>query len=510
MVEDSVHGAIRITSEEYVLLQTPFLRRLHEIKQLGLAYLVFPTATHSRLEHSLGVTHLMHRIVSRVVAKAGADPQLCSAISSSCSARELSVFVDVSRLAALIHDSGHLAFSHATEEALADLIKRCSSRRSHSSNACKAVKQLEREAERLGSSFKIHEVYTLHLVEKMAEAVRGESEELSLKILAALETLKSTSVEKNEETWESLGLRRGALKLVSSLLSNEIYDVDRVDYLVRDARYTGVVYGYIDLDRLIEGLEVVVRNEEPEVQVTPKALQSIEDVFDARFKMYRSVYFHHKLLSIQLAVSKTLEYILEEWDSLNPQIYEHLPDPASLLAPSKLAELVSDGLLYFDDNEMMYVIKLSAMRGSRLLKRWARSLLHERHLLPVSLIKRTEELLEDRIAPSLNLDEALSKLDFEHLSESLAEIVARQLGVERSDVEVYFSLRRIVDPNAVKGFELTQYLRAVSRAASTPILQVYAFSDDERVQRTLYSHRWLLREKCRELMLEELLSYWRG
>ncbi|MEM1640648.1 MAG: HD domain-containing protein [Acidilobaceae archaeon] len=506
MIEDSVHGAIKITSEEYVLLQTPFLRRLHEIKQLGLAYLVFPTATHSRLEHSLGATYLMHRIVSRIISKAEEDSVLCEALTLNCTPRVLQKFLEVSRLAALLHDSGHLAFSHASEEALVHIMKDCWSGE-RLPKACKVVEAIAREAESLSLNTKIHEAYTTYFVKKLAEVVKEESEETSIKLIAALNAIKPFGLSRPEQIWESLGLKKEALQLISKLLSNEIYDVDRVDYLVRDALYTGVVYGYIDLDRLIEGLDVTVKNGEPDVIITPKAVQSIEDMFDARFKMYRSVYFHHKLLAIQLAVSRTLELIFEEWENLSPQIYEKIGDPTTLMTPSKLAELIAEGFVYMDDNEVMYLIKLAATRGSKVLRRWARSLLHERRLLPVSLIKRTEEFLIGGALSSLDISEYLANLDLEKIAEDSVYRVVREVGLNENHVKAYSSVRKIVNSEALKSLELTHYLRAVSRAASTPIVQVYVFSDDEEVHKTLYNERWLLRQRYRETLFSELLNF---
>jgi hypothetical protein len=67
---------------------------------------------------------------------------------------------------------------------------------------------------------------------------------------------------------------------------------------VRDAKHTGVVYGYIDIDRVLESLEVKVEGDSVVVKVPPKGFQPVEDVFDARFKMYKTVYYHHKFVGV--------------------------------------------------------------------------------------------------------------------------------------------------------------------------------------------------------------------
>lgn len=505
VIEDSVHGAIRVTTEEFVLLQTPFLRRLHEIKQLGLAYLVFPAATHSRLEHSLGSTQLMYRIASRIASKAMAESRICSSITLNCSAKELKTFIEIARLAALLHDLGHLPFSHTTEEALHSIIKECEEK-GFSTRACSVADAVKKDLPGAESDLKIHEIYTLRFVKELSKIVEGENPELSLKLRAAMNAIKGSQRRLSASDIEELGLREEASRLISRLLSHEIFDVDRVDYLVRDARYTGVVYGYIDLDRLIEGLDIEPNEDEIEVMVSPKAIPSIEDVFDARFKMYRTVYFHHKILAIQLAVAKTLELMLEEWWTLNPQIYEELGDPSSFLKPDRLAELIGEGRVYFDDSEMLTLIKLGASRGSKKLKRWAKSLLHERHLLPVSLIKRTEEILGDiptSLIPVRDLAQLLADIDFEQIAENsiLREITGT--------VRIYGSVRRIVNPEELKSLKLTHYLDAVLEAGSIPVVQVFVYSDDESTHRELYEKRWQLREAFKKALVEEIGRSWR-
>ncbi|MEM0497103.1 MAG: HD domain-containing protein, partial [Acidilobaceae archaeon] len=122
VIQDSIHGIIPINEAEYWILQTPFLRRLHEIKQLGLSYLVFPSATHSRLEHSLGVMHLASRMAYRVIEASRRSSKVCSALFEKCDDRVYSTFIQVARLAGLLHDLGHPPFSHMSEDTIEDLI----------------------------------------------------------------------------------------------------------------------------------------------------------------------------------------------------------------------------------------------------------------------------------------------------------------------------------------------------------------------------------------------------
>lgn len=103
-LRDAVHGDLRLTAEEAALVDTPEFQRLRGIKQLGTAYLVYPTATHTRFEHSLGACHL----TARLIAAVNAHPETERRISQD-EERLL-------RIAALLHDITHVPFGHTFED----------------------------------------------------------------------------------------------------------------------------------------------------------------------------------------------------------------------------------------------------------------------------------------------------------------------------------------------------------------------------------------------------------
>src|SRR5438067_4431683 len=100
LIRDAVHGDIEVSSLEVELMDTPEFQRLRGIKQLGTAYLVFPSAVHTRFEHSLGTSWMAHRILAAV-------------------RRTASVSVDeekLTRVASLLHDITHIPFGHTLED----------------------------------------------------------------------------------------------------------------------------------------------------------------------------------------------------------------------------------------------------------------------------------------------------------------------------------------------------------------------------------------------------------
>ena len=112
-LNDPVWGTVQVRPEEIVVLDSPLLQRLRRIRQLGIVHYVYPAATHSRLEHSLGVVHQVQNLVTSLnqhglVEKRGTDTE--PVLSKD--------YERILRLAALVHDVGHGALSHVSEYAL--------------------------------------------------------------------------------------------------------------------------------------------------------------------------------------------------------------------------------------------------------------------------------------------------------------------------------------------------------------------------------------------------------
>jgi hypothetical protein len=105
---DAVHGDIDLTAEEVALLDTPDLQRLRGIRQLGSAYLVYPSAHHTRFEHSIGTLEMARRIVEAVGENEARDPARCLAITPEEER--------IIRFAALLHDVTHIPFGHNIED----------------------------------------------------------------------------------------------------------------------------------------------------------------------------------------------------------------------------------------------------------------------------------------------------------------------------------------------------------------------------------------------------------
>ncbi len=223
-VKDPVHKIIEFNDFEKRIIDSPVFQRLRKIKQLDMSYLVYIGAMHTRFEHSLGVMH----ISSKMAEKLGLDKELA-------------------RTTALLHDIGHVAFSH-TGEAI--------------------TKKFEG---------KNHEDIGRELIKKELEFVLENYSE--------------------KELFESDEYRICSFSIGS----------DRIDYMKRDAYYTGVAYGVLEDDILIERLEKIGER----FAVKYSALESVESFFISRFMMYFAVYLHKTVRIASTMLIKAMEKAYE-------------------------------------------------------------------------------------------------------------------------------------------------------------------------------------------------------
>ena len=114
-IRDAIHGFVKLTTRERHLVDSPPIQRLRHIHQLATTFMVYPGATHSRFEHSLGVSDIASRIFDVVVREENLrNVRDLLAVDQET----IGYWRNVLRVAALCHDVGHLPFSHAAESEL--------------------------------------------------------------------------------------------------------------------------------------------------------------------------------------------------------------------------------------------------------------------------------------------------------------------------------------------------------------------------------------------------------
>ena len=511
VILDAVHGFIPVNDAEYSLLQTPFMRRLHNITQLGLTYLVYPGAHHTRFEHSIGVMHLMGKFSEKLASVMQENSDLCLSITSECKKRELKNFVQLSRLTGLLHDLGHMPFSHQLEIAL-----------SNARNDGLIMLDWMN-----GFNGKIHEYYTLSFIRSLAESIVGRRLKL-YHFLQGVEDALSRYRNPRREVMEKLGLRPGAFTVVNQLISGTI-DADRLDYVLRDSLHTGVVYGRVDIDRLIYALTLDISNGKPQVMYDIRGLSALEDMFDSRIKMYKWLYLHHKNTSFYIALTRILERIIELWDKIRGIVYPALPSDVSIeefLNPVKAAELIGAGQILYDEQEFIQAAKALRWLGDPLGSRWASSIMERRDLLPVSIIKRMGDvtlytrdkpqeflrklfksisspvnvkLIEEKLLENYRVKLGPRLKEQCQIVESKAKFIVSALSIEKRAFKRDLKIKgtRVLEVSGV-----SSHIRGIHYSASEPIIYVHAYSEDTCEYVFIRRNS----ERIKELVIEVLAS----
>ncbi|MDL1867758.1 HD domain-containing protein [Betaproteobacteria bacterium PRO4] len=249
--------------------------RLHNVKQLGLAHLVYPDLNYSRFAHSLGACHVVSRMIR--------------AINLNCPHKQLPENDhQLYRLAALLHDLGHYPFSHAMEHVVEEYYKRTSYL-----TAGRAQKIEQIDGNTLGDTteraYFSHEALGRHIIDEDGE-------------LHAV--LKKHSISREE--LKAAVSREQPGKLVS-LVSSDL-DCDRIDYLMRTARHSGLPYGSVDIEYIIGQMCVDSNNH---VCLTKKALRAADHLIVSRYFDYTQVVFHKTVVAFEEVLKKIICELLE-------------------------------------------------------------------------------------------------------------------------------------------------------------------------------------------------------
>jgi hypothetical protein len=251
-IRDPVHGFIYREPHERDLIDTKLFQRLRSLHQLALAYLVYPGATHTRFDHSLGAYHV-----------AGG---LAKVLVSSDSERRLV------RLATLLHDVGHGPFSHVAEPIL----------QKHSPPEILAGKQ----------ESKIHELITAKIILENTELREHLSERDRHHIVGFLDGSFGHSY-------------------LHEIVSGPV-DADKQDYLLRDSYFTGVKYGIYDQERLRNTLQVYEDNDDAVLAISIDGLHALEQFVLAKYYMTTQVYRHRIRLITDQMIERGISIGIEE------------------------------------------------------------------------------------------------------------------------------------------------------------------------------------------------------
>jgi HD superfamily phosphohydrolase len=257
-IRDPLWQNIHLTPALKTLISLPDFQKLAGIKQLGPAYLVYPGATHTRLNHSLGVFHLAKRIISRVAVDSR---------SPALSLQGVKAFL----CAALLHDVGHFPFTHSFKDL----------------------------------PLTEHEVLTGQIVLSPAfRRVLRDEIDVDPETVAAIVD-------------ENINARGDTEVLFFRRILSGVLDPDKLDYLNRDAFFCGVPYGIQDTDFFIDKIVPTPTS----LALDEGGLGSVESLLFAKYQMYHSVYWHRTVRIATAMIKKAVLLGLSEGDLDKRELY---------------------------------------------------------------------------------------------------------------------------------------------------------------------------------------------
>jgi hypothetical protein len=259
LIVDSVHGDVHLRPIERTVIDTASFQRLRQLKQLGMAHVTYPNATHTRFAHSIGVLGIMEHILRVAEETLGLGDE-----------QEQDI-----RLAGLLHDVGHYPYSHLMEK----------------------IDKVQLTEEFIDGGQTINATvakYPKH--EEIGKLIVTTQNDL-IDALGGIERAKRVAALFTRETTTDPQLS----KLIHSSL-----DMDRLDYLMRDAQASGVPYGRIDLNYLLHNFRT---SSSGMLGVDEKALTAVEHFLLARFFMHKTVYYHKTTYGIEEACRQLLRRV---------------------------------------------------------------------------------------------------------------------------------------------------------------------------------------------------------
>lgn len=310
VIHDSVHGSVRVWDVFLKLLERPEMQRLHHVHQLGLAHLVFPGANHTRLEHSLGTFFIAGKMATSLDLDEEERQEVLTA--------------------ALLHDLGHPPFSHTLEAVIRDRIGKDHMEITRAIILGEMSGLSGPSAEFLGDM----------------EPISGILEAEGIAVDRVTDLIAQERIDRVGQ--DHLVVESGQAHFGGSDYRRQIIhgpvDADQIDYLLRDAHYTGVAHGTIDLDRILETITTF----HGDMVVQKGGVPAIEGLLVARALMYTSVYFHKTVRIAEMMLCKAVEMadqtvmdaIQAETDcSLSQRIMDEGGRPARIISDMKYRRL---------------------------------------------------------------------------------------------------------------------------------------------------------------------------
>ncbi len=369
-IADTIHGSIRLNTIEKQIISTPIFNRLHNISQNSTAYLTFPTNRTKRFEHSIGTMQLCGDMFISSIANSddealdeffqSIDDIITNQISKTLEKydsyrnkigdrnfspekiikykeikinKEYNNFIPINvkdkyrtlhiilfqaiRLSALLHDVGHPPYSHITEFALKDIWNE--------------LKSIEDKNKRQKEFISIMEIY-FNSKSDLHEQIGNK---ITDKVMKSIIEAITEAQARDKELFEKQLFKVIVSEITSAILEEKAtifsdmhriidgtIDGDRLDYVSRDLLNSGLNVGCIEYDRIIEGMRLVKEGENFLFIPSTKNIDSIEDFFNRRWKLYKQIVYHHRVIKTDYLLQECIKelarsYLNNDDESIN-------------------------------------------------------------------------------------------------------------------------------------------------------------------------------------------------
>lgn len=306
---DPIWGTLYLRPSEVLILDSPLLQRLRRIRQLGVVHLVYPAATHTRLEHSLGVVHQVQRMVTSLNDRGFEGDDGRQGERHPVIGEELETTL---RMAALCHDIGHGFMSHVSEYAL-DRDRRCRDLQLQFQNYIR--RPSESQLSEMAAYFLVASPAFRELLDRAFAASRSTTPNGLVERMQAL----------------ILGMPVGGETLLLHEFISGPFDADKLDYLARDSTMCGVP-NVTDIPRLIQKLRATRIDRERLPQrlksacndrpagyvitgISTSGGRTLDEIALARTLLFDKVYRHQKVRAIEYMVFGIVQLLSELTES---------------------------------------------------------------------------------------------------------------------------------------------------------------------------------------------------
>jgi len=290
IIHDTIWKTNFFEPYEVAIINTPLFQRLRNIKQMGFVDYVYPSARHSRFEHSLGVTILAGKMIDSILRNPNSKKFITDKDKASI------------RLSALLHDVGHCLFSHTSELVYGSLLAECKAEELKDKNVDPAphefLSYLIVRSDCFGKFFK--------KLQKTYEELHGlDIQEIANRIIGY--------VEKESDRYKT------------RFIYGPI-DADKLDYFHRDSQFSGIPI-QLDIERLFYEIDIsnisdMDKNVEENVYdltIGISGIGCIEQIIFNKMLLYSTIYHHHKVQAMDCMFKGVFEYIMENKIEINIQ-----------------------------------------------------------------------------------------------------------------------------------------------------------------------------------------------